>query len=100
MAEAAETEWFPHLLSSATRHPSFSGRFCAALEAHEEGHVELVVQQLSGLDERLVGQSVGAAQRVWKQALAAVEAASETYDRETDHGRKRGTIIDVSVGAL
>jgi predicted secreted Zn-dependent protease len=128
MAEAAETEWFPryeyqtmgHALSSAavsvrTRItlPRWTGyrsaakaeqdewrRFCAALEAHEEGHIELVVRHFSDLDERLVGQSVAAAQRVWERALAALESASQAYDRETDHGRKRGTIIDVSAGVL
>jgi len=126
MAEAAETEWFPryeyettgHVLSSATVDvrtritlPRWTGydaadeaekgewrRFCKALEAHEEGHVGLVIEHLSDVDEKLIGQSVAGAQRIWEQTLAELASASAAYDRETDHGRKRGTVIGVGAG--
>lgn len=128
MDEAAETEWFPRyeyttsgsrLASAAVTvrtsvaMPQWTGfasapkaekdewrRFCAALHAHERGHIDLVVEHLSNIDERLVGKSVSAARRVWEQALAALESASQAYDRRTDHGRNQGTIIEVGIAVL
>lgn len=124
--EAALTEWFPHYdyqttgdaISSAavvvkTRvtMPQWSGygdvsqvekdewdRFCAALRTHELGHVDLIFDRLSALDERLVGVSVDEAKKVWKDALDTLKSASDAYDNATDHGRNQGTVIDVNVG--
>jgi len=47
---------------------------------------------------RLDSAAVTAARQAWDQAIAAVAAASRAYDHETDHGRRNGTVIDVSVG--
>ncbi|MGB8645246.1 MAG: DUF922 domain-containing protein [Anaerolineae bacterium] len=127
MDEAAKTEWFPRYdyqttgneLSNATitvgtriTMPHWSGyssasqaekdewdRFFAALQAHEQGHLDLVMQHLDHVDEPLVGKSVDGAAQVWQSALAALLSASRAYDGQTDHGRNQGTIIDVSVGA-
>jgi predicted secreted Zn-dependent protease len=74
-------------------------RFVAALHEHEEGHLARVVRQFSNVDEQLIGKSIAAAQKKWKQVLMALKASSETYDRATDHGRRFGTRIDVRVGA-
>jgi predicted secreted Zn-dependent protease len=123
--EAAKTEWFPHYdytttgdaLATATvvvptkitmpRRPSYSSagdadrrewdRFQAALQAHEQGHVDLVTQNLTGIDDRLVGNTVADANRIWANALNLLQAASDAYDRDTDHGRNQGTIIQVSI---
>lgn len=125
MDEAAKTEWFPRydyettgeVLSSAVvtvktkiTMPQWSGygtacqgekdewdRFCLALCTHEQGHIELVVEHLSGIDERLVGNSVDAAERIWATALDSLKSANRAYDRETDHGQNQGAIVDVSV---
>ncbi len=126
-AEAANTEWLARY-TCTTAHgrilsvavsvktvvamPRWSGfasapvaeqeewrRFSAALRAHEHGHLDLVVEHLSQVDERLIGRSRAAAQAEWEQALAVLEAASQAYDRATDHGRNEGTRIDIGVDA-
>jgi predicted secreted Zn-dependent protease len=75
-------------------------RFCRALRLHEQGHLDLVVLHLARVDERLLGRSVPAARRLWDGALTALADASRAYDRETDHGRKRGTLIGVTAGSF
>jgi Bacterial protein of unknown function (DUF922) len=72
-------------------------RFISALEAHEQGHVDLVKEHLSKIDEQMAGQSPDAAKRLWLNALSDLQSASDSYDAETDHGRNQGTIIDLSV---
>jgi len=124
MAEAATTEWFPRydyeatgeVVSSAAvaieiriKMPEWTGystatdaeriewdRFLAALQRHEQGHVELVVEHLSDVDELLIGKSIESAKQSWKSALVTLKTASRTYDQETDHGRKQGAIINVA----
>jgi predicted secreted Zn-dependent protease len=75
-------------------------RFVDALRDHEQGHLDLVVRHLSDVDQRLIGRTTANAESAWRRALAALDAATKEYDRETDHGRRQGTSIDVSVGAL
>jgi predicted secreted Zn-dependent protease len=121
--EAATTEWFPRyeyeadeVLTSASVSvitkvtlPRWIGaqnattaeraewaRFCKALRAHEDGHLRLVTTHLADMDSRLIGRSIEGAAKAWKDALDALAAASRDYDRETDHGRKLGTILDLS----
>jgi predicted secreted Zn-dependent protease len=128
LSEAAQAEWFPAYEFTTSRGrlatvavtvgtrvtmPRWTGRpsapaaeqaewtrFCDALREHEQGHIDLVMEHLSGVDERLLGQSVTAARRIWQQALESLEAASGAYDRQTDHGRNQGTVIDISIGVL
>jgi predicted secreted Zn-dependent protease len=71
-------------------------RFIAALEAHEQGHIDLVKQHLSGIDDQMAGQSADAAKQVWLSALGDLQAASDSYDVDSDHGRNQGTIINLS----
>jgi predicted secreted Zn-dependent protease len=125
--EAGTTEWFPRY-DCTTSHdritgvavsvrtvvtmPRWSGyesaseadkrewdRFCAALRTHEQGHLQLVRHHFADLDQRLAGKTPAAARRLWTAALAALEGASRNYDRDTDHGRQQGTIIDLAVDA-
>jgi predicted secreted Zn-dependent protease len=128
MDEAAQAEWFPaysfttaggRLVSAdvtvrtrvtmprwttlSAAHPVEQiewKRFCGALRAHEQGHIDLVVRHLSTVDRELVGKTTAAAQRSWEQALAQLESASRAYDHATDHGRKHGTIINASVSGV
>jgi predicted secreted Zn-dependent protease len=125
MEEAAKTEWFPAYTANApddvltgvavtvrtkVTMPQWSGyanasqaerdewdRFCAALRAHEQGHLDLVTSQLSGIDERLVGHSTSDASAAWANALGELNSATIDYDSSTDHGRSQGTIIDTSL---
>lgn len=123
--EAAQAEWFPQyaFTTSGGRLASVSvdvrtrvtmprwtklaaadpveqvewTRFCSALRAHEQGHVDLVVRHLAAVDRELVGKTAAAARRSWEQALAKLQSASRAYDRATEHGRKHGTVIHASV---
>ncbi|SPE35040.1 hypothetical protein SBA3_2220025 [Candidatus Sulfopaludibacter sp. SbA3] len=121
--EAGKTEWFPHYeyelngsgLSSVTitvatriTVPEWSeygsatqpekeewDRFLAALQSHEQGHLELVRQHLAKIDEKMAGQSLNDANSAWEEALEALASASDAYDQQSDHGRKQGTIINL-----
>jgi hypothetical protein len=119
--EAGKAEWFPTYTWSSDDPPSATvtvktkitmprwreygsasqpemdewDRFFAALLAHEQGHIDLVTQHLSGIDEQM-GQSPDAAKHVWAGALADLQAASDSYDVDSDHGRNQGTTIDLS----
>lgn len=124
MTEAGKTEWYPSYVTSTTGDvvsdatvtvktkvtlPQWSSydsasqsdqtewdRFCAALRAHEQGHLDLVTQQLSGVDQQMIGQSSADADRTFQSTLAALAAASDSYDVSNDHGRTAGTIINVN----
>ncbi len=121
--EAAKAEWFPRyeyemngsVVSSVTvtvvtriTMPEWGAygsasqpekdewdRFLAALQSHEQGHLDLVSQYLSNIDEKMTGQSLNGAVSVWKQVLGDLAQASEVYDRQSDHGRNQGTIINL-----
>ena len=73
-------------------------RFVTALETHEQGHIDLIVQYLSNVDSQMLGQSLSDAKQAWEDCLASLRSASEAYDRQSNHGRNQGTIIDTSVG--
>lgn len=125
MAEAGKAEWWPQysyesesgFVSSATvtvaqrkTMPRWHGytdassavqaewdRFWQALDAHEQGHFDLVSSYLANLDQVLVGQPVHDVQRVFNDALATLNAASTAYDAQTSHGVTQGTTIDLNV---
>lgn len=79
-SDAAKAEW---------------DRFSAALEAHEQGHLDIVRQQLEGLDEQLVGLTPADAEAAFQAAVAQLQQASNDYDTSTDHGRSTGTVVDL-----
>ncbi len=72
-------------------------RFAAALQAHETGHSDLVEQYLQYVDHQLVGQPSTQAQSIFDTALQTLQAASDAYDQQTNHGQSTGTTIDTSV---
>lgn len=74
-------------------------RFSAALQAHETGHSDLVEQYLQGLDAQMVGHSASDAQQIFDTALQTLQAASDAYDQQTNHGQNDGTVVDTSVDA-
>lgn len=127
MVEAGKTEWFPSysyetggdLVSSVAvtvemqvTLPSWVDydstsesektewdRFCGALRTHEEGHIEIVQRNLSGVDALMVGKSVEDAVQAWENAQTTLQSASDAYDLATDHGRNQGAMIDITVSA-
>jgi predicted secreted Zn-dependent protease len=124
MDEAGKAEWSPTYIMTADDAPAVTvtvktkitmprwseygtacqaekgewDRFFAALETHEQGHIDLVRQHLGGIDEQMAGQSSDGAKQLWVSALQDLQSASDSYDADTDHGRNQGTVIDVSVG--
>jgi predicted secreted Zn-dependent protease len=127
MDEAAKTEWWPSysyetagdLISSATvtlatkvTMPQWDAydqastpeqdewrRFCTALRAHEQGHLDIVTAILSRLEEQLIGKTTDDGAKTWNETLRSIDLAESNYDSTTDHGRQQGTIIDVSVAS-
>jgi predicted secreted Zn-dependent protease len=126
LPEAGSTEWFPHYDYNSDERgavtevsvrvgwrvtlPNWDGyhgacqperdewdRFLTALDAHEQGHIDVAIGHLSGLDEHMLGGSAHQAGVIFEQALQQLQAASNAYDQSTDHGRNTGTIIDVGV---
>ena len=123
MVEAGKTEWFPRYSYQTTGNaissvmvtvdtrvtlPSWNGysaapqaekdewdRFCSALRSHEQGHLDIVTNNLSGIDAALMGKSVSDAAQAWQNALNALQAASDAYDASNNHGTMQGTIINV-----
>lgn len=82
LSKAAKAEW---------------DRFYRALEEHEQGHVNLVRERMSGLGESMIGKTEPEAKEIFDNALAQLQGSSDNYDVETDHGRNQGTIIDTSI---
>lgn len=72
-------------------------RFRAALRAHEDGHVKLVHDHFDGIAKKMLGKTPKQADTLFTNATAALDTASKAYDTTTDHGKKTGTIIDVSI---
>jgi predicted secreted Zn-dependent protease len=70
-------------------------RFLASLEAHERGHLDIAERYLRDLDEHMLGKSARRAKRVFDHTVQEIQAASDTYDLQNDHGRNEGTIIDL-----
>jgi predicted secreted Zn-dependent protease len=119
--EAAKTEWCPTYTVSGGDQPTATvtvsikitmprwveyssasqaekdewDRFFAALLEHEQGHVDLVNQQLSGIDAQLAAGFPDDVGPTWETALNQLQSASDNYDTETDHGANQGTTINV-----
>jgi predicted secreted Zn-dependent protease len=126
MPEAGLTEWWPHYDSQLDEHghvtdvtltiatrvtlPVWTGsqaasgaeqreweRFSAALLAHEQGHLDIVVSHFDGLDQHMIGQPHAHADGIYQHAWHTAQEASNAYDHQTGHGRHTGTVIDMSV---
>lgn len=67
--------------------------FVQALEAHEQGHVDLARDKLKDVAQSMVGQTEAEAKATLKQAVDDLQAASDAYDDGNDHGRKAGCVI-------
>ena len=70
--------------------------FHAALEAHEQGHVDIVKAWLDNADLAFVGRSYDDRQTYMDDLKSAVQHQSDAYDKETDHGINTGCTIPVT----
>ncbi len=70
-------------------------RFLAALELHEQGHIDIARRDMATIDQVMVGRTEAEAAHEFQHAVAAVQATSDAYDTSTDHGRNNGTIITI-----
>jgi Bacterial protein of unknown function (DUF922) len=71
-------------------------RFLAALEIHEQGHIQIVQVHLDAVDSWFVGQPASQAAQLWQDGLARLQADSDGYDADTGHGVYYGCSITVS----
>ena len=82
--QAAQEEW---------------NRWFRALEDHENGHVQLVYDEVTGVDERMVGKSQNDAAQEWNDTFARLQQRSDQYDADTAHGENTGTVMNQYAGA-
>ena len=74
-------------------------RFWAALEAHEQGHIDIVSEKLADVDTGMIGKTEAEAGQVWNTAFDELNKASKAYDDGNNHGQNEGTILDLDAGA-
>jgi hypothetical protein len=72
-------------------------RWYAALQAHEQGHIDLVHQAFDGLASQLLGKQVATGRRRFATARTTLATASTAYDGRTGHGTRQGTIMNVAI---
>jgi Bacterial protein of unknown function (DUF922) len=72
-------------------------RWYAALLAHEQGHIDLVHTMFDGLAAKLLGKTPAKGSAMFEAARAKLATDSAAYDKTTDHGKKTGTVMDVSI---
>ncbi|MCY7418915.1 MAG: DUF922 domain-containing Zn-dependent protease [Chloroflexi bacterium] len=72
-------------------------RWLGALQAHEQGHIELVHQVHDGIAAKIIGKSKPAADTLWANAQASLTTKSAAYDTRTGHGLKTGTVLNVKI---
>ncbi len=70
-------------------------RFYAALEAHEQGHVSLVQENLRDVADAMVDKSEAEAIAAFEAALANLQQVNDAYDAANDHGRNAGCTLDL-----
>jgi predicted secreted Zn-dependent protease len=68
-------------------------RFYAALQTHEQGHIDLVRSYTENADVMMEGLDEHGAAQKWQENLQALQQASDQYDTGNDHGRNAGTTI-------
>jgi predicted secreted Zn-dependent protease len=89
--------WTAYRSASAAAREEWD-RWWMALEAHEQGHVEIATGAFDGIEQQMVGQSVATAEAVFRAAEARAQAESDAYDSSTSHGISSGTVLDTSIG--
>lgn len=72
-------------------------RFAAALETHELGHLDLVERALTDLDQQMVGRPATELETFFNTTKDALQAASDAYDAQNNHGQNDGTVIDLNI---
>jgi hypothetical protein len=72
-------------------------RWYAALQAHEQGHIDLVHAVFDGLAQRILGTTVRTGRRMFARAKSSLATQSRAYDRRTRHGIRQGTVMNVSI---
>jgi predicted secreted Zn-dependent protease len=68
-------------------------RFYAALQVHEEGHIQIVRTYTENADVMMEGLDEHAAAQKWQDNLSALKQASDQYDAGNHNGEDAGTVI-------
>jgi hypothetical protein len=87
--------WPGHRKVSKTAQAEWD-RAYRALEAHEQGHVDLVHEHFDGMASSLIGKTEAQANAAFQKATEDLQSASDEYDQRTDHGQSAGAVIDTS----
>jgi hypothetical protein len=82
LSQAARAEW---------------ERAYAALEVHEQHHVDLAKEHLQDLHTKLIGRTEAEAGDIFTEAFEELRKASEDYDAVTDHGKSEGAVLNGSI---
>jgi predicted secreted Zn-dependent protease len=82
LSQAARAEW---------------ERAYAALEVHEQQHVDLAKEHLQDLHTKLIGKTEAEAGDIFREAFEELRKASEDYDAATDHGKTEGAELNGSI---
>ena len=72
-------------------------RAYAALQVHEQHHVDLAKQHLRDLHAKLIGKTEAEAGDIFTEAVEKLQKASDDYDTATHHGQTEGTDLNTSI---
>jgi len=70
-------------------------RFYAALDAHEQGHVQIAQYTMDTADAYFVGSPASDADRLFQELLTTLQSQSDAFDTDTNHGINAGCTITV-----
>jgi predicted secreted Zn-dependent protease len=70
-------------------------RFYAALDAHEQGHVQIAQYIMDTADPFFVGSPTSDADRIFQELLTTLQSQSDAFDTDTNHGINTGCTITV-----
>lgn len=68
-------------------------RFLAALEVHEQGHIDIARRGLQGVGDRMIDSPEDMARQTFNNGVQSVQSQSDTYDASNGHGRTQGAVL-------
>lgn len=72
-------------------------RFLSATEIHEQGHIDLIRSHYNGVLNKIVGKDSATAETILEDIRAKLQAASDKYDIDTQHGKTQGAYLDTTI---
>jgi hypothetical protein len=69
----------------------------AALDAHEQGHVDIAIKVADELLQDLPGKSIDDLDRMVNATTPTMKTRHDAFDTKTDHGKNTGVVLDISI---